>query len=118
MIASAQYRPAGTLSASTALAPYEGPWNARLAAHLLRRAGFGGSPADVARIAGLRRASDAVDEFIHYPKDAGLPGAPADLGDDYAELQRRVTELQRSGDDPDALAAPAPRWASRGAQAL
>jgi len=50
--APSSYRPAGPLDALTALRPYAGPWNRRLAAHLLRRAGFGGSPADVDRLAG------------------------------------------------------------------
>jgi uncharacterized protein (DUF1800 family) len=102
MNATVQYRPAGTLSPSTALAPYRGPWNDRLAAHLLRRAGFGGSPSDIARFAAMP-VDRAVDALIHYPKDSGLPGAPDDLGDDYDALQRKVAELQRSGDDPDAL---------------
>jgi uncharacterized protein (DUF1800 family) len=102
MNATVQYRPAGALSAATALAPYGGPWNARLAAHLLRRAGFGGSPADVARYAAMT-ADQAVDALIHYPRDTGMPGAPSDFGDDYAGLALRVAQLQRNGDDPDGL---------------
>jgi uncharacterized protein (DUF1800 family) len=102
MNAPVQYRPAGTLSASTALLPYRGPWTPRLAAHLLRRAGFGGSPADVARFAALT-PDRAVDALIHYPKDSGVSGRPDDLGDDYDALQRRVAELQKDGTDPDAL---------------
>jgi uncharacterized protein (DUF1800 family) len=70
------YRPAGTLDASTALLPYAGPWNRRLAAHLLRRAGFGGSPADVDRFAALR-AGDAVDALIRFPDTRALPARPA-----------------------------------------
>ena len=102
MIATTQYRPAGTLSASTALAPYQGQMNARLAAHLLRRAGFGGSPADVARVAAMSPGA-AVDSLVHYPKDTGLSGRPDDLGDDYDGLQQKVTELQRMGSDPAEL---------------
>ena len=51
------YRPAGTLDAD-ALQPYTGAFGVRHAAHLLRRAGFGGSPDDIAR-AVLFFASDA-----------------------------------------------------------
>lgn len=65
-------RPAGTLDAATALQPYQGPWNERLAAHLLRRAGFGGSPEEVARLAG-RTMNAAVDSLVRFPSTAGLP---------------------------------------------
>src|SRR5689334_8576086 len=40
-----EYRPHGAVDVSTALLPYAGPWNPQLAAHLLRRSGFGGSAA-------------------------------------------------------------------------
>jgi uncharacterized protein (DUF1800 family) len=73
--ASASYRPAGPLDASTALLPYAGPWNRRLAAHLLRRAGFGGSPADVDRLAGMP-ARAAVDSLIRFPDTSALPARP------------------------------------------
>jgi len=59
-LASPSYRPAGSLDATTALRPYAGPWNRRLAAHLLRRAGFGGSPADVDRYTSLGPAQAAA----------------------------------------------------------
>jgi uncharacterized protein (DUF1800 family) len=78
------YRPAGTLSISTALQPYEGPWNKRLAAHLLRRAGFGGSPEEIERVAGTSMNA-AVDALIHYPKDTGLPGQPSEMDPQYAQ---------------------------------
>ncbi len=74
--ATASYRPAGLLDASTALQPYAGPWNRRLAAHLLRRAGFGGSPADVERIASMS-ARDAVDSFINFATKSSLAARPA-----------------------------------------
>ncbi len=56
----------------TALAPYAGPWDDRLAAHLLRRAGFSGSPDEVARFAAMN-AHDAAETLIHFtapPNDA------------------------------------------------
>jgi hypothetical protein len=58
------FRPSGTLDAATALAPYTGHFGARQAAHLLRRAGFGGSAADVARVADLGAVA-AVDSLLH-----------------------------------------------------
>jgi uncharacterized protein (DUF1800 family) len=68
------FRPAGSLPANP-LAPYSGPWNARLAAHLLRRAGFGGSPADIARLGGMPMNA-AVDGLIHFPDTSALPAQP------------------------------------------
>jgi uncharacterized protein (DUF1800 family) len=53
------------LDASSALAPYAGPWNRRMAAHLLRRAGFGGAPADVDRLAAMS-SRDAVDSMMRF----------------------------------------------------
>lgn len=73
--ASAPYRPAGRLDVAGALRPYAGPWNARLAAHLLRRAGFGGSPADVGRLAALP-VGRAVDALVRFP-DAGSDAGPS-----------------------------------------
>ena len=72
---SSSFRPAGTLDAARALDPYAGPWNRRLAAHLLRRAGFGGSPADVDRLAALspRAAVASLTAF------AGAAVAPPQL---------------------------------------
>ncbi len=68
-------RPAGALDAATALQPYRGPWSARHAAHLLRRAGFGGSADEIARYAGMS-ASDAVESLIRFPDTSSLPEPP------------------------------------------
>jgi len=57
------------------LAPYTGPWSPRLAAHLLRRAGFGGSAADVDRAAAAGM-NVAVDRLINFGPDA-YPAQPA-----------------------------------------
>jgi uncharacterized protein (DUF1800 family) len=76
--ATTQYRPAGSLDAATALLPYTGPWTPKLAAHLLRRAGFGGSPTEIdnAAAAGMNAAVDALINFSHD----SMPQAPdADL---------------------------------------
>jgi uncharacterized protein (DUF1800 family) len=77
----APFRPAGRLELSTALAPYRGEWNRRWAAHLLRRAGFGGRPAEIERLA-LLPIGAAVESFVRFPSTQTLPEAPSDLGDD------------------------------------
>jgi uncharacterized protein (DUF1800 family) len=70
------FRPTGSLP-SDPLGIYAGRWDARLAAHLLRRAGFGGSPADVAALArGTMRA--AVSALVSFPSTANLPDPPLD----------------------------------------
>jgi uncharacterized protein (DUF1800 family) len=69
-------RPAGTLDIRTALRPYSGPWYARLAAHLLRRAGFGGNAWQVAQLTS-RSMHAAVDSLVNFPSTANLPGPPA-----------------------------------------
>ncbi len=62
-------RPAGTLDLATALAPYAGPLDTRRAAHLLRRAGFGGSPTEIAKYAALSpdAAVRSVMDFTASP---------------------------------------------------
>ncbi|MEO7040155.1 MAG: hypothetical protein ABI186_09025, partial [Candidatus Elarobacter sp.] len=70
------YRPPGPLDAATALQPYAGRFSPRHAAHLLRRAGFGGSPDDVTRLAALD-AGNAVELLLHPTvADADLPDFP------------------------------------------
>jgi uncharacterized protein (DUF1800 family) len=58
------FRPLGALDASSALLPFAGRLTPRSAAHLLRRAGFGGNDADVARLVALG-PSGAVDSLLH-----------------------------------------------------
>jgi uncharacterized protein (DUF1800 family) len=67
------FRPQGQLDEATALAPYHGALNERLAAHLLRRAGFGGAPDDVRRYAAMS-VNDAVESFVRFPDTSQLPG--------------------------------------------
>lgn len=69
-------RPAGQLDVVSALRPYDGPWDDRLAAHLLRRAGFGGSPGEIA-LAARRSPHDAVESLIHPPDTSVLPAYDA-----------------------------------------
>ncbi|HEY8320996.1 MAG TPA: DUF1800 domain-containing protein [Candidatus Baltobacteraceae bacterium] len=79
------HRPAGTLDAAGALRPYGGPWNERLAAHLMRRAGFGGSPDEIRAMAAMSPA-EAVGSLIHFPSTANMP-QPADVFDPVAYLR-------------------------------
>jgi uncharacterized protein (DUF1800 family) len=55
-----------------------------MAAHLLRRAGFGGSPADVDRLASMS-PSAAVDSLVHFADASALPDGPADLAADFPQ---------------------------------
>jgi uncharacterized protein (DUF1800 family) len=73
------FRPGGQLDVATALAPYRGPFNQRHAAHVLRRAGFGGTNADVAAFAQLD-AQRAVDALMHPDgPDIVFPDYPPEL---------------------------------------
>jgi uncharacterized protein (DUF1800 family) len=98
--APAQYRPAGSLDLATALAPYTGPWNDRLAGHLLRRAGFGGSPADVARLAG-GSMNAAVDGLVRFDA-AALPAGP-DLTDERYSRDEQLALRAQSGASSDQI---------------
>jgi uncharacterized protein (DUF1800 family) len=71
-MAAGYVRPAGQLDVVSALQPYAGPWDDRLAAHLLRRAGFGGSPQEIAAMASMTPHA-AVESLIHPPDTATLP---------------------------------------------
>lgn len=79
-------RPAGRLDAAAALQPFTGSLDERLAAHLLRRAGFGGSPDDVRRYAGMA-AGDAVESLVRFPSTSALP-APSDIFDPFSLIQQ------------------------------
>jgi uncharacterized protein (DUF1800 family) len=74
------FRPGGPLEIATALAPFRGAFNQRHAAHLLRRAGFGGTTSDVAAFAQLD-ARRAVDALLHPASaDVDFPDYPPELG--------------------------------------
>ncbi|HET9392040.1 MAG TPA: DUF1800 domain-containing protein [Candidatus Rubrimentiphilum sp.] len=89
------YRPSGQLDISTALAAYSGPWDERMAAHLLRRAGFGSTP-DEAKRYGSMGVHAAVDALINFPSTAGLP-APDNLYDPRATLMQYFQSGVRPG---------------------
>jgi uncharacterized protein (DUF1800 family) len=94
------FRPPGALPPAP-LAAYAGPWDSRLAAHLLRRAGFGGTPAQAARVAqGSMR--DAVTSLVVFPSTANLPSEPADLPSD----QELAAHMVRPAPDGTAGAPP------------
>jgi uncharacterized protein (DUF1800 family) len=69
-------RPQGQLDIATALQPYPETLGARGAAHLLRRAGFGGTPDEVRQYAGMR-ADAAVAALLAFPTRSIAP--PPDL---------------------------------------
>jgi len=93
------YRPAGHLDIAAALAPYKGAWDARLAAHLLRRAGFGSSPDEASRLASMGIAA-AVDSLVNFASTAGLP-APDALYDPRTTLMQYFQSGVRPGTADD-----------------
>jgi uncharacterized protein (DUF1800 family) len=84
-------RPSGQLDAVTALRPYAGRLGVHAAAHLLRRAGFGGAPEEIERYSGMT-AGAAVESLIALPSAAGI-ASPVDLTSDERPA-RRVEALQ------------------------
>ena len=78
-------RPAGRLDVAKALEPYAGTWSPRLAAHLLRRAGFGGTPQEVARLAAMP-VHAAVDSLVNFAPAEALP--PQDIYDPREALRQ------------------------------
>jgi uncharacterized protein (DUF1800 family) len=77
----ASFRPGGSLDVATALEPFRGRFDERAAAHLLRRAGFGGSPDEIRRLASGPMAA-AVDALTSFPSTDPLPSAPDGLPDE------------------------------------
>ncbi|MBV9718652.1 MAG: DUF1800 domain-containing protein [Candidatus Eremiobacteraeota bacterium] len=68
-------RPQGRLDLSTALQPYRDTLGERAAAHLLRRAGFGGTPEEIRRYA-VMRAGDAVAALLAVPRATSVGPPP------------------------------------------
>src|SRR5579872_1151512 len=96
MDGSTGFRPAGSLDIRTALLPYRGPWTERQAGHLLRRAGFGGSRDDVARLVAMGM-DHAVDRLLDLPPAAGLPQQPDGPLAWQQPMARRATYLAMAG---------------------
>jgi uncharacterized protein (DUF1800 family) len=89
------FRPTGQLDVSSALTPYRGPFNQRHAAHLLRRAGFGGTNADIGAFAQLD-TQRAVDALLHPAgPDVTFPDYPPELATlDNTKYGPRKTAVQ------------------------
>jgi uncharacterized protein (DUF1800 family) len=90
-------RPQGRLDA-TPLAPYRGALDDRSAAHLLRRAGFGGSEAEIKRYTGMP-VDTAVESLVRFPSTAALP-APSNVFDPTVVLGRYTPQDFRALDKP------------------
>jgi uncharacterized protein (DUF1800 family) len=105
---SAGFRPAGRFDAAEALRPYRGGWDRRRAAHLLRRAGFGGTPAEIAAFTSLGMNA-AVDRLIRFPDTSALPAAP-ELVDDRP--RRAILAMMARLPQPAASPDPAQRAAA------
>ena len=95
--APASYRPPGALDLATALEPYAGPWGTRQAAHLYRRAGFGGSPDDVARVAAAGMHA-SVDGFIRFANTSALPAQPELVSERLTPEERQILLASRKAD--------------------
>ncbi|MDE2571095.1 MAG: DUF1800 domain-containing protein [bacterium] len=95
MEVSTSFRPAGALDVRTALLPYRGVWTERQAGHLLRRAGFGGSQDDVARLVSLGMER-AVDSLMDLSAGSGMAQQPeGTLG--WGKGERRQTYVSMAG---------------------
>lgn len=70
------------------------PWNSEQAAHLLNRAGFGGTPAQVAYLVKMSRGA-AVDYLVDYDKITHDPARPKMADPELASvnLRRRVASM-------------------------
>jgi len=92
------FRPKGSLAASGSLAPYAGAWGSRQAAHLLRRAGFGGSRAHIARIAAASpaEAAEALTSFqsVALPSEPVYGADPYDLAYPLAAGAERIDRIK------------------------
>ena len=84
-------RPQGSPDLSSALQPYRSVLGERAAAHLLRRAGFGGSPAEVRRYAAMS-ARDAVASLVAFPPADSV--APPQAIEGTGRPVRRILALQ------------------------
>lgn len=91
-------RPAGRLDLATALQPHAGRLGERSAAHLLRRAGFGGTPDQVRRYAAMT-AGDAVASLLTLPLISSItpPQELEDLGRPVSMTTDTRRERARAG---------------------
>lgn len=87
-------RPQGRLDVATALQPYPETLGERAAAHLLRRAGFGGTPAEIRRYSAMR-AGDAVASLLAMPPAGSV--APPEQAQVEGTLGKRETRESVTG---------------------
>jgi uncharacterized protein (DUF1800 family) len=110
------FRPAGSLDIATALEPYRGRFDERAAAHLLRRAGFGGTPDEIRRLAAGTMPA-AVESLISFPATDPLPSAPDGLPDESppATGTMLTTEMrtERRRESRDGIIASQQWWLDR-----
>ncbi|HEY6449799.1 MAG TPA: DUF1800 domain-containing protein [Candidatus Cybelea sp.] len=86
-------RPQGSLDLSTALKPYSPVLGERAAAHLLRRAGFGGTPDEVRRYAAMD-AREAVTLLLEFPSPSSI-APPRELDDLPSPVSMATAPLGR-----------------------
>ncbi len=92
------FRPPGSLPTAP-LAHYAGPWDVRLAAHLLRRAGFGGTLADRARFAATPMAVN-VDALMNGGAQAAGSPQPELIDTEGVGAEvRRMRAMPQAGSD-------------------
>jgi uncharacterized protein (DUF1800 family) len=110
-------RPQGRPDFTTALQPHHGTLGTRAAAHLLRRAGFGGTPDEIARYASMR-APDAAAALVDVPP-AGPITPPRELdaaSQPYAtsdSMDRAMIRRARRRAGQEAIAALQLWWLNR-----
>jgi uncharacterized protein (DUF1800 family) len=110
-------RPQGRPDLTTALQPYRQTLGTRAAAHLLRRAGFGGTPDEIARYASMR-APDAVAALLRVqsadsvtpPPELDDPSRPPSMSD---SLDRAMIRRQRRRAGQEAIVALQLWWLNR-----
>jgi uncharacterized protein (DUF1800 family) len=97
-------RPQGRLDFSRALQPRHGTLGPRAAAHLLRRAGFGGTPDEIRRCAAMPAAEAAAGLLAVPPANSISPpqgiedaARPVSMGDDPQQRAMQRKELRREG---------------------
>ena len=111
-------RPAGRLDLESALQPHVGRLGDRAAAHLLRRAGFGGTPDQVRRY-GAMTARDAVASLLTVPSVSSIapPQELEDLGGAVSmstdPLQRKTMRRERAREGRDAIVTLQLWWLNR-----
>ncbi|MBV8529823.1 MAG: DUF1800 domain-containing protein [Candidatus Eremiobacteraeota bacterium] len=87
-------RPQGRPDLTNALQPYAGALGERAAAHLLRRAGFGGTPDDVHRYAAMS-ARQAAASLLALPSPDNV-GPPRELENVAQPLSMATDPIQRA----------------------